>query len=67
MMDLNGLLKNIEHGVDMYDIEEIRLSRALGRAIDECFRAGDQIPTPILEAFAELKKHWDWQMQRELS
>lgn len=51
----------------MYDLEEIRLARSLGRIIEECFRAGDVIPTPILEAFAELNKHWQQQIERELS
>lgn len=51
----------------MYDLTEMRLARALGRAIDECFRAGDIIPTPILEAYAQLNKHWQEQIERELS
>jgi len=51
----------------MYDLEEIRLARSLGRVIDECFRAGDVIPAPILAAFAELNKHWQQQIERELS
>lgn len=67
MMVTNTLLKNIGHGANMYDIEEIRLARALGRAIDEAFRNGEVLPSEVLSAYAELKKHWDWQIQRELS
>lgn len=51
----------------MIDLIEIRLARALGRAIDESIRAGDIIPTNILEAYAELKRHWSEQIERELS
>ena len=51
----------------MFDIEEIRLARALGRAIDESISSGDVIPTNILEAYAELYKFWQVQMDRELS
>jgi hypothetical protein len=51
----------------MIDLTEIRLARDLGRAIDECFRAGDVIPTPILEAYAKLNAHWKDQIERELS
>lgn len=49
------------------DIIEIRLARALGCAIDEAFRSGEVLPASVLEAYAELKKHWDWQITRELS
>lgn len=51
----------------MIDLQEIRLARALGRAIDECIAVGDVIPTQILEAYAELHKHWNEQIEKELS
>lgn len=51
----------------MYDIEEIRLARALGRAIEEELRKGSKVPDEILKAYEELYKHWQWQMSRELS
>lgn len=51
----------------MIDLQEIRLARALGLAIDESFRGGDIIPTNILEAYAVLKQYWDLQIERELS
>lgn len=51
----------------MYDIEEIRLARALGRVIEEELRKGSEIPEEILKAYNELYKHWQWQISRELS
>jgi hypothetical protein len=51
----------------MIDLTEIRLARALGRAIDSCISKGDVIPTEILEAYAELHRHWNEQIERELS
>lgn len=51
----------------MIDIKEIRLARALGVAIDESIKAGDVIPTCILEAYAVLNNHWQEQQERELS
>jgi hypothetical protein len=51
----------------MYDIEEIRLARALGRVIEEEVRKGNKLPDEVLRAYEELYKHWQWQMQRELS
>jgi len=67
MMVWSMLLKTIEHGVDMYDIEEIRLARALGRVIEEEIRKGNKLPDEVLRAYEELYKHWQWQMTRELS
>ena len=66
-MVLNILLKTIALGVNMYDIEEIRLARALGRVIEEELRKGSEIPEEILKAYNELYKHWQWQISRELS
>ena len=60
-------LKNIGLGVNMYDIEEIRLGRALGRVIEEEIRKGNKLPDEVLRAYEELYKHWQWQMSRELS
>jgi hypothetical protein len=51
----------------MYDIEEIRLARALGRVIEEEIRKGNKLPDEVLRAYEELYKHWQWQMSRELS
>jgi hypothetical protein len=59
--------KNIGLGIDMYDIEEIRLARTLGRVIEEEVRKGNKLPDEVLRAYEELYKHWQWQMQRELS
>ena len=64
---MNTLPKNIGLGTDMYDIEEIRLARALGRVIEEEVRKGNKLPDEVLKAYEELYKHWQWQMSRELS
>jgi len=67
MMVLSMSLKTIELGVDMLDIEEIRLARSLGRVIEEELRKGNKLPDEILRAYEELYRHWQWQMSRELS
>jgi len=67
MMVVNMWQKNIGLGIDMYDIEEIRLARTLGRVIEEEVRKGNKLPDEVLRAYEELYKHWQWQMQRELS
>jgi hypothetical protein len=59
--------KNIGLGTNMYDIEEIRLARTLGRAIEEEIKKGNKIPDEVLRAYEELYKHWQLQMDRELS
>lgn len=51
----------------MYDIEEIRLARALGRMIEEELKKGNKLPDEVLRAYEELYKHWQYQMNRELS
>ena len=51
----------------MINIEEIRLARALGRAIEEEIRKGNKLPDEILKAYEELYKHWQIQMEKELS
>jgi hypothetical protein len=66
-MVVNMWQKNIGLGIDMYDIEEIRLARTLGRVIEEEVRKGNKLPDEVLRAYEELYKHWQWQMQRELS
>jgi hypothetical protein len=66
-MAWNILLKHIGLGVNMFDIEEIRLARALGRMIEEELRKGNKLPDEILRAYEELYKHWQYQMNRELS
>ena len=66
-MDLNMWLKTIGLGVNMFDIEEIRLARTLGRAIEEEIKKGNKIPDEVLRAYEELYKHWQLQMDRELS
>ena len=66
-MVVNMWQKNIGLGIDMYDIEEIRLARTLGRVIEEEVRKGNKLPDEVLRAYEELYKHWQLQMQRELS
>lgn len=51
----------------MYDIEEIRLARALGRVIEQEVAKGTKLSDEVLRAYEELYKHWQWQMSRELS
>ena len=51
----------------MFDIEEIRLARALGRAIEEEVAKGTKLPDEVLRAYEELYRHWQYQMTKELS
>jgi hypothetical protein len=51
----------------MFDIEEIRLARTLGRVIEEELKKGNKLPDEVLRAYEELYKHWQYQMDRELS
>ena len=51
----------------MFDIEEIRLARALGRVIEEEIRKGSKLPDEVLRAYEELFRFWQVQMVRELS
>jgi hypothetical protein len=68
MMDLNMWLKTTGLGVNMHgDLDEIRLARTLGRAIEEEIKKGNKIPDEVLRAYEELYKHWQLQMDRELS
>ena len=67
MMVLNMWLKTIGLGVNMFDIEEIRLGRTLGRVIEEEIKKGNKLPDEVLRAYEELYKHWQLQMDRELS
>jgi len=61
------LQKTIELGVDMFDIEEIRLGRALGRAIETEITKGSKLPDEVLKAYEELYRFWQVQMTKELS
>ena len=68
MMDLNMWLKTTGLGDNMHgDLDEIRLARTLGRAIEEEIKKGIKIPDEVLRAYEELYKHWQLQMDRELS
>jgi hypothetical protein len=49
------------------DIEEIRLGRALGRAIETEIAKGSKLPDEVLKAYEDLYKFWQVQMSRELS
>jgi hypothetical protein len=51
----------------MFDIEEIRLGRTLGRVIEEEIKKGNKLPDEVLRAYEELYRHWQLQMARELS
>lgn len=51
----------------MCDLEEIRLARTLGRIIEEELQKGNDLPDEVKQAYLELYKHWQLQMQRELS
>jgi hypothetical protein len=59
--------KTIELGVNVMDIEEIRLGRALGRAIEAEIAKGSKLPDEVLKAYEDLYKFWQVQMSRELS
>ena len=67
MMVLSMWLNAIALGVNMFDIEEIRLARALGRVIEEELRKGSKLPDEVLRAYEELYRFWQIQMSRELS
>lgn len=67
MMVVNTWQKNIGHGTNMIDIEEIRLARTLGRVIEEELQKGNDLPDEVKRAYLELYKHWQYQMSRELS
>lgn len=66
-MDLNMQQKTTGLGVNMVDILEIRLARTLGRVIEEEIKKGNKLPDEVLRAYEELYKHWQLQMDRELS
>ena len=51
----------------MFDIEEIRLARELGRAIEAEIAKGSKLPDEVLKAYEDLYKWWQVQMSRELS
>ena len=45
----NTSQKHIGLGADMYDLEEIRLARTLGRAIEEELKKGNTVPDEVFE------------------
>jgi hypothetical protein len=51
----------------MFDLEEIRLARALGRVIEEEISKGTKLPDALLKSYEDLYKFWQIQMDRELS
>lgn len=51
----------------MYDLEEIRLARSLGRAIEAELQKGNELPEEVKQAYLALYAHWQYQMNRELS
>jgi hypothetical protein len=59
--------KTIELGVNVMDIEEIRLGRALGRAIEAEIAKGNKLPDEVLKAYEKLYRFWQVQMAKELS
>ena len=59
--------KIIGLGCNMFDIEEIRLARALGRVIETEIAKGSKLPDEVLKAYEDLYKFWQVQMSRELS
>jgi hypothetical protein len=67
MMVVNMWQKLIGLGTNMFDIEEVRLARALGRVIEEEISKGTKLPDGVLRAYEQLYKHWQVQMDRELS
>ena len=67
MMVWNTWLNATALGVNMFDIEEIRLARALGRVIEEELRKGTKLPDEVLRAYEELYRFWQYQINKELS
>ena len=67
MMVLSMLLNAIALGVNMFDIQEIRLARALGRVIEEELKKGTKLPDEVLRAYEELYRFWQHQINKELS
>ena len=51
----------------MFDIQEIRLARALGRVIEEELKKGTKLPDEVLRAYEELYRFWQYQINKELS
>ena len=60
-------LKTIELGANMFDIEEIRLARALGTVIEAELLKGTKLPEEVVVAYMKLYNFWQEQMSRELS
>jgi len=51
----------------MFDIEEIRLARALGTVIEAELLKGTKLPEEVVVAYMKLYNFWQEQMSRELS
>lgn len=51
----------------MFDLDEIRLSRALARAIEEELSKGTVLPYEVAKAYNKLYELYQIQMSRELS
>jgi hypothetical protein len=51
----------------MFNIEEIRLARALGIAIEAELLKGTVLPDEIMYAYKKLYDFWQVQINRELS
>ena len=51
----------------MFDLDEIRLSRSLARAIEEELRKGTVLPDEVVKAYNRLYELYQVQMNRELS
>ena len=60
-MVLNMSLKII--GLGMSDLKEIQLARTLGRVIDENLQNGVKLPDEVIQAYLELYKHWQIQIE----
>lgn len=48
-------------------LQEIRLARALGRAIETELSKGAELPEEVKVAYMELYAYWQYQINRELS
>jgi hypothetical protein len=51
----------------MNDLTEVRLARQLGVVIEAELQKGTELPDEVKRAYLELYKHWQYQIERELS
>jgi hypothetical protein len=49
------------------DLTEVKLSRDLARALEQCIREGVVLPDEVKRAYIELCNHYTRQIQSELS